>query len=320
MGAAAATPAPSSSVRIIENVDSPMAALVGIIASIVMQVGVLLPWVSFHGFTFSAFHVALLPVLDPATTTKGPSIGWALVAIGAVTFLLALRRRARFLCAPLGLIAAMIPILYCAQIQRFDRALHLSFTDFVGFGAWVSLAGALILAVSACFGRSAGLARVLAAGTAIALVAVGAWSLNQGRTYAAPHAATKPTAAGPSSCSFVSLSEVRAVFGGQAGVFNPAKTTGEICAWRSHDRLVQELALTVTPTSANFDQWSHDARAVPLQHVGDKAIVIRDSIAITIGFVKGSKSVVLQYLTGTDASAAHEERLVALAQSVAGRI
>ena len=144
-------PAPAASgpaVRVAGGVKMRPLPLIG---AVVIAVAAALPWVDLLGRTANSFDIPMAFLFDPegsAGGSGGINIGVVMVLLGVVGGLLTFVPITGALRRALGGLAIAVSGVYIAQWIRLasDAGGGATFTDFVGFGAYVGIAGGVLLA------------------------------------------------------------------------------------------------------------------------------------------------------------------------------
>jgi hypothetical protein len=123
------------------------ATIAGLVGSIGVLVGSILPWFDSPRLVWSAFDMPVALLFDYRTSAQNPKIGALLVVIAIIALVCSFLRRARWIALPCGVLAIAVPVLY--QIQMSDALRHYgSATDVVGVGLWLTGSAGILLAIS----------------------------------------------------------------------------------------------------------------------------------------------------------------------------
>jgi hypothetical protein len=146
---APAAPAPASTSTKTQTVE--VNVVVGALAGVGVLIGALVDWT--QGIAVNSFHISAAFLVDSHTTSRDPRLGWLVIVFGLIGVLVSILPLAGAWRALFGLLAVLVAVLYCAQIASRvnDLGGHVSFTDLIGAGPWVTGIAGVVLALSPLF-------------------------------------------------------------------------------------------------------------------------------------------------------------------------
>jgi hypothetical protein len=128
-------------------------AVVGALASVGIAVGALLDWTQGR-HAVSAMQVPVQYLIDNKTTAEQPHIGYFLIGIAVVAFVLSFIPRAAIWRVLLGAIVVAIVSAFWMQVAEAMSNSNKAIVDVVGAGVWVAGFSGLLLVCSPLFRRA----------------------------------------------------------------------------------------------------------------------------------------------------------------------